>query len=344
MSVSIAILALSGLLGLGGIGGAVESAENNQEAERLIKEAKLKFYSKKVEANFIKDKTNKGLKELGELKLRIWDEKYSRLTSLFEKVINVECTEKVYIDGELPNKNSFSRSQLREMKQLSLKAKEVVAGGAGALGAGALAGVAAYGGAMMFASASTGTAIATLSGAAATNATLAWFGGGSIAAGGVGMAGGVAVLGGIITGPILLVGGAILAGKAAENLAEARKVYAKAQKDIEEMNNAITMLDGIYKLCEMYRENIYKLSMKITEAMDKLEDCIRSKQNPHYSKDDIKVDYRTFNREEREIFQLTYLIAETLKILLETPLLTKDGAIDNNAKIKLVSAQEIINK
>lgn len=54
-----------------------------------------------------------------------------------------------------------------------------------------------------FGAASTGTAISTLSGAAAVNATLAWFGGGSIAAGGSGMAGGAAVLGGIVAAPAL---------------------------------------------------------------------------------------------------------------------------------------------
>ena len=42
--------------------------------------------------------------------------------------------------------------------------------------------------------ASTGTAISTLSGAAAAKATLAWLGGGALAAGGFGVAGGVVVL------------------------------------------------------------------------------------------------------------------------------------------------------
>jgi len=45
-----------------------------------------------------------------------------------------------------------------------------------------------------FGTASTGTAISGLSGAAATNATLAWLGGGSLAAGGGGVAAGAAVL------------------------------------------------------------------------------------------------------------------------------------------------------
>ena len=52
-------------------------------------------------------------------------------------------------------------------------------------------------------SASTGTAIATLSGAAATNATLAWFGGGALAAGGGGMAAGMMTIGGIIALPLI---------------------------------------------------------------------------------------------------------------------------------------------
>lgn len=51
--------------------------------------------------------------------------------------------------------------------------------------------------------ASTGTAISALSGVAATNATLAWFGGGALVAGGAGMAGGTAVLGGVALLPVM---------------------------------------------------------------------------------------------------------------------------------------------
>lgn len=46
----------------------------------------------------------------------------------------------------------------------------------------------------MFGTASTGTAISTLSGAAASKATLAWFGGGALAAGGGGIAAGTMAL------------------------------------------------------------------------------------------------------------------------------------------------------
>lgn len=77
-------------------------------------------------------------------------------------------------------------------------------------------------------SASTGVPIGTLSGAAATNATLAWFGGGSLATGGLGMAGGGMVLGGIVLVPAI----GILAWK----------THAKAN----EINRLISELDEVH--------------------------------------------------------------------------------------------------
>ena len=70
--------------------------------------------------------------------------------------------------------------------------------------AGGLAAVGSWTLVSMFGSASTGTAIASLSGVAAHNSILAWFGGGAIAAGGGGMAAGTLTLGAIAVVPILL--------------------------------------------------------------------------------------------------------------------------------------------
>lgn len=58
----------------------------------------------------------------------------------------------------------------------------------------AAAEVAAFGAISAFAAASTGTAISSLSGAAASSASLAWLGGGSVATGGLGVAGGAMAL------------------------------------------------------------------------------------------------------------------------------------------------------
>lgn len=91
-------------------------------------------------------------------------------------------------------------------------ARSTASGIAGAgLGAGAAAGV--FAAVSATATASTGTAIASLSGAAASSATMAWLGGGSLAAGGLGVAGGTMVLTGIVALPAMLAMGGVLVWK-----------------------------------------------------------------------------------------------------------------------------------
>lgn len=72
------------------------------------------------------------------------------------------------------------------------------------LGAGSALAMGSWALVSLVGTASTGTAIAGLTGVAATNATLAWFGGGALAAGGAGMAGGTLVLGGLFVVPLIV--------------------------------------------------------------------------------------------------------------------------------------------
>jgi hypothetical protein len=94
----------------------------------------------------------------------------------------------------------------------------LTAGTSTALGTWALIG--AYG------TASTGTSIAGLSGAAASNAILAWLGGGSIAAGGGGIATGTVVLGGIVLIPAVLITGIL------NHVAASRKIKEIAEQEV----------------------------------------------------------------------------------------------------------------
>jgi hypothetical protein len=91
---------------------------------------------------------------------------------------------------------------LEKMETFYLGYSHAVSVGAGATLGSTLA-VGSWALVSVLGSASTGTAIVGLSGIAATNATLAWFGGGSLAVGGAGMAGGATVLGGILLVPLV---------------------------------------------------------------------------------------------------------------------------------------------
>ena len=83
---------------------------------------------------------------------------------------------------------------IEQRKALETSATSAGAGVAAGAAVASMAPTAAMWVATTFGTASTGTAISALSGAAATNAALAWLGGGALAAGGGGMAAGHALL------------------------------------------------------------------------------------------------------------------------------------------------------
>jgi len=82
--------------------------------------------------------------------------------------------------------------------------QDLAKGGAGGAAVGLSSATVAWTLVSSFGSATTGAAISGLSGAASFNATMAWFGGGALAAGGGGMAIGTVVLGGILILPIAI--------------------------------------------------------------------------------------------------------------------------------------------
>lgn len=96
----------------------------------------------------------------------------------------------------------FGRSDLKTAN------RTMISGVAGTLGASGI-GAGVLGTVMTFGTASTGTAISTLSGAAATKAAFAVLGGGTIASGGGGAALGGAVLGGIVVISAIVVTGIV---------------------------------------------------------------------------------------------------------------------------------------
>lgn len=130
------------------------------------------------------------------------------------KVIGIALTEaKAYlkkseklIKPSVRNKSGlnvgFGTQALNKVGRFNSGFNSAINVGAGSIAGGSLA-VGSWGLVTALGSASTGAAISGLSGVAATNATMAWFGGGALATGGAGMAGGAAVLGGIFAIPLV---------------------------------------------------------------------------------------------------------------------------------------------
>lgn len=301
-----------GMLAAWGVKKCFDASSTNDEAQATNERAARIAEKAREEVVAARDETQAALEELGGVKLEAWRDSMGRFVELFGRLRHVELDDR---DAGAVGSLAVDLPQLAELRELSGYAEEALSGGVAGLGAGALVGVASYGGAVMFASASTGTALATLSGAAATNATLAFFGGGALAAGGAGIAGGMMVLGGLVAGPVLLVFGWVLASKADENLAEARKNLSKATEAASEHEVATTAMQGVTRLAKSFTQAIRRVDAAFGEALDVLEATIEKAGR----------DYGRYSKKQREVVFLAVQFAQAMKTLLETPLLEKDG-------------------
>lgn len=167
----------------------------------MKKKTKLQIAQEKTE-NAI-NKTNETIDELGNKTSTLYDA-LQNINESFNCIRNVP--EEYRFNFEKINKIRLNWKEQVEDIEIRYKKAEVKQAGKGVAGIGAGVAVvamgptAAMGIATTFGVASTGTAISTLSGAAATNAALAWLGGGTLAAGGGGMAAGNAFL--TMAGPV----------------------------------------------------------------------------------------------------------------------------------------------
>jgi len=96
-----------------------------------------------------------------------------------------------------------------------------------------------------YGTASTGIAIGTLSGATATNATLAWFGGGALSAGGGGMAVGTTVLGGLVVVPAIIALAALNYVSVQKKIREVSRAKLKTLREIDNQKRAELAVEAL---------------------------------------------------------------------------------------------------
>lgn len=147
--------------------------------------------------------TNKKIEELGSLDKWMYD-LLNELQCLFDQIRNVPSEKQFEYEEQIRIKNHW-KEQVEEIEKeydaaVAKNAGKAVAGAGVGVAMAALGPTAAMGVATTFGVASTGAAISSLNGIAATNAALAWLGGGTLAAGGGGVAAGEAFL--AMAGPI----------------------------------------------------------------------------------------------------------------------------------------------
>lgn len=301
----------------------VSGVANMQKAEGKARRAQQRHESAAKALENRWDEVNHKAKEYGEFQLSILQETVGAFVRFIESTgRQAAMSDKEFLEGL-----EVSVQQVEKYKTAAIHAERYFKGGVSAVAASA----AGYGGAMTLATtvgvASTGTAISTLSGAAATNAMLAWFGGGSLAAGGGGMALGSMVLGGITLGPAIAIGGFVLGSEGEKALTRAREYKAKVNKAIAKMEAAQAFADQVER--------------RISELWE-----ILGTLNGQALSDLRVLESRPFERErDARLFQQVALLIKAIADITQTPVLDTDGqlnsgSLDIQAKYRFLSDQE----
>lgn len=263
-------LALFGAGGISAAGGAallLRGGYDIKTASDRIREADARYDAecRKLEAHEV-DK-DESLRILGTRQEQAHHLVVERMTEFLRRHgKQVTESEKLLVDGleSIPGQATPGRS-------LGLDAISWTCGitGAAVTGVGIKTGVTKA--VKKFATASTGTPISKLSGAAEKNAIHARLGGGSKASGGAGKAVGAAALNFAAIGPAIFVGGVVAAGQGQKAKTEAREHEAKVSSAIAEMQETKAKFDVIGAFAVEREGLLSQLVGRATSALDLLE-------------------------------------------------------------------------
>lgn len=300
--------AVAGVAGLGtGISGGVKM-KRASDTVKMAKEIQEDAEKKLEQTN---KRTTDKMDELGTLEMNILAS-FDRFCDAFEKIKNRPEFKEFDLE-----KYDIPKFESEELRNVSVGAN-VLVGGLGGAAAGTAGGFAAAGATtaavMALGTASTGTAIASLSGVAATNATLAALGGGALAAGGGGIALGTTILGASTLGVGLLIGGVIFNFAGGKTSKKAEKVYDQAREIERETDKICDYLDELYSYADKYLNALRDVNAIYYPKLEHFENLVKTTTN-----------WREFTDRQK-------IMTENLVLLV--------GLLNKMCKVKLVLQSE----
>ena len=236
-------------------------------------------------------------------------EKAAELIEDIEEFVNTLANSPKSFDSEFEKikieKTVFKRTLEyagEQKKTLENMSKVAATGAAVGAGVATIGPSAALWVATTFGTASTGTAISALSGAAAGNAALAWLGGGAVAAGGGGMAAGNALL--ALAGPVGWgIAGASVLSVLVVSWCKKNKILNAKKRQVEAMKRSTEALKET-------GAKIIALSGETSALTDNLKNMFSS------CKALRGMDYSSFNIEQKEILAAMVNNTKALSCLL----------------------------
>lgn len=321
MPLPLVFIGIAVATGVTGAGATVKAGVDHNKAKRINMNTEERITHAANHLEVLRQQCGEALQCLGEEKMFVLSNSIASFLDTFIKIKNVDFADSVGL-SEL-SKFHVDHTTFEEIGELGHFAVSLAGGSIAGVAGGALTALGAYSAAASFATASTGTAISTLSGAAASNATLAFFGGGSLATGGLGMAGGAAVLGGLVAGPALLVMGIITGANAGKGLENAKAHAAEADVICEQLETGVVQCISIRRRTYMFHNLLARLDAFFLPLIHAMEDVVTKEGT----------DYSTYSVESRKIIASAAATAVSIKTVLDTPILTADGSITDESEM-----------
>lgn len=312
------IAVASGIAGVGtGIHGGIkmkEAKDTMKHARTKQKKAVKKFEKKNAEITELMDSVGK--QELKTLSC------FHEFSDIIEKIQG-----RPEFAAYSKNGIDLPKYEAEELKKISAGAG-ILLGGLGSAAAGTAGGFAAAGATtsavMALGTASTGTAISALSGVAATNATLAALGGGTIAAGGGGMALGSTVLGGAALGIGLLAGGVIFSIAGSKLSEKADEAYAQAKRTKKEVDIIVSYFDELYSAAKKFKDTLSKVEKQYKKHLKELDYVVNCLG---------KTEWSEFTEKEKLMTQNAILLVGLLYKMCQVNLVLKAKKADKLNKV-----------
>lgn len=284
-----------------------KSISTKEEADRLIEEISIANEA-------VRDDLNEVLEEFGEYKVLALKRTVGVFLDYLDRM-NQKAKIKEY---ELLKSIEIKSEEVKKMQEVDMQASDAIK-------------MLAVGGGWV---ASTGTAISSLSGAAATNAVLTWLGGGAVAAGGGGVAAGTAVLGAITAtatvGLAVVAVGTLSSAFYSKKASDAAQYLADVQTWAAQVENSWVVINGI-------KERVLELE-RITAELEDRAIAQLTELEP------IVSSFCPDNTEHVKCFQKTAILIKSMSELAQTPILDQDGNFNDEANIVITKTEKILNK
>ncbi|WP_121044216.1 glycine zipper family protein [Helicobacter pylori] len=303
-----------------GVKKGIDALDADCEADEFIKKAESLKEEASKKAESAESDCKRAFMRFGEKKLHVLSHTVSSFLDHFHRLnrsrIIIEGINMQDIEGQVSDARKIT-NQYREVDFLDATGTL----GASVLG-GVLAAYGAYAGVGMLASTAGGVAIAELSGVAATNATLAWLGGGALSVGGFGMVGGMAVLGGLVAGPALAILGAFSASKMEKKREDAKAYCSQVEAAVKKADVMVDNLRSVEKMAKLFTRQITKFDALFFSLSI---EAIATMKKHNY-------DTSRYTQKEKDQLCVTVSTLSSLSALLKVSIMDEHQKLNEKAK------------